>query len=267
MAFRRSARRSAPRRFKRRRAPLRTTSIKETRWNTSRFHAVRQFIFDFESVQNVDMVVFNPKVMLEMQLQPTTPIGGPVTNIAPIINTLNAVRGVKIGGIVWDSGFHCQTPTRSDDGETFTIAYSEVTETLWTREVDDEGIAQEVPLMQDTWRPLRVDDSVFDPGENDGDLVRIHHTRTSLIACGDNAYGWIGIGADSSVGQAAAAASTWTQPTWGGTRSLRLRKFLADDQTLNFNLVVDNPNPSAQNQVSITWLCNATVYWAMQNQR
>jgi len=273
MAFRRSTKAPPRRRFKRR-APLRTTGVKETRWNTSRWVVTREFNFntefEFASNANVDMVVLNPRVMFEMTLQPTTPIGGPVTNIAPIINTLQALRGVKVGGIVWNSGFHCANIITDAAGELFVNAYSQCIETLWTREVDDVGIVTgDVPPMHATWRPLRVDDSVFDPVENAGDLVRIHHTRYAPIAVGDNAFGW-GIDNDApaiTLGSASAAASTWTQPGWGGGRSIRLRKFIADEQSLNFNLFVHNPNPSATNQMIVVWTCMATVYWAMQNQR
>lgn len=269
MPFRRNTTRRAPRRFKRR-APLRTHNVKETRWNTSRWVVSREFAFDFESNLNVDMVVMNPRIFFEMTLQPSTPVGGPVTNIAPIVNTLQAIRGAKVGGIVWDSGFHTTKVITDDSGDLYVNAYSQCIETLWTREVDDVGIVTgDVAPMNATWRPLRVDDSVFDPVENAGDLVRIHHTRYALLACGDNAFGW-GVDDDAPVnnlGAASASASTWTQPGWGGTRSLRLRKFIADEQSLNFNLFVHNPNPSAQSQPTIVWTCMATVYWAMQNQR
>lgn len=255
---------------RRRRSPLATRTVRETKWSTSRWTHTHEFIFDGESIINIDFVVMNPRILFEMTLQPDTPIGGPVRNIGPIVNTLQEVRGVKIGGIVWQSGFHVSQPMRDDDEDIYVNAYSRVIETLWTRRTDDDGISQNVADMASVWRPLRNDDSVFDPNENAGDLVRIHHTRGSIIGVGSNAFGFIPPSFPSStatVGAASPAAATWTQPGWGGTRSLRMRKFVKDDQSLNFNVIVSNPNPAATEQIRVVWQCYATVYWASQNQR
>lgn len=267
MAFRKTTarpRRTFKRRF--RRSPLRTHGSRETKWNTSRFVTVRQFPFDNEQIQNVDIVVLNPRLLFELTLQPDTPAGGPVRNIAPIINTLQGMRGVKFGGMVWDSGFHISSPITPEGEEVMVNAFSRCYETLWIREIEQEdGIPDNAPDMNSTWRPLRVDDSVFDPTENAGDLVRILHTRYALLASGTNALG--PLTSEDTAFPIAPHASTWTMPGWGGTRSLRARKFIADNQQLSFNLLVTNPNPSAQNQQVITWTIGATVYWAMESQR
>lgn len=269
MAARRAIR-TPMRRFKKRRAPLRTTGVRETKWSTSRWTHTQEFAFDFEAVLDVDLVIMNPRIFFEMTLQPSTPVGGPVTNIGPIINQLQATRGVKVGGLVFQSGFHVARPVRDNDEDLYVNAYTKCVETIWTRETDPDGIPQDAANMDSVWRPLRNDDSVFDPNENAGDLVRIHHTRGSILAAGSNAFGFIPETFPQdfqTVGAASAAASTWTQPGWGGTRSLRLRKFITDEQTLNWNLRVSNPVPSAGEQLTVVWQCFMTVYWATQNQR
>lgn len=269
MATRRFTRRAPMRRrkaFSFKGGPLRTRSVKETKWNTSRLNTVRSFVFDFESALSVDIVVINPRLQFEITATPSAP--GPVTNIGPMINVINSQRGIKVGGIVWDSGFVVQRPIQ-DAEDAYVVAHARVHETLWTLETNhDTGLPTEIPLIADTWRPIRTDDSPFVPGEDDGGLVRIHHTRMALLAAGNNAYG-VGGQAPVDLGSpgGANATNTWNMPGWGGTRSLRLRKFITDEQSLSFNVHVVNPNPASTVQFEATWVISATIYWAFANQR
>lgn len=266
MATRRVIR--SPKRAFKRRAPLRTTAVKDTKWNTSRFVHVEQFVFDFEASFSRDIVIMNPRLLMEVTTQPTAQGAGLLQNMGPVWNQINSLRGVKVGGLVWDSGFVVQRPV-TDEENAYVVAHARVHETLWSLETDhDTGLPTGIPAIGDTWRPLRIDDSVFVPGEDDEGLVRIHHTRMALLNAGNNAYGG---GGNFPVSDASASgspgANTWTMPAWGGTRSLRLRKFITDEQSLSFNLHVVNPNPASTDQFACTWVIGATVYWAMQNQR
>jgi len=239
---------------RRRRSPLSTRSSTEPKWRQAFFnfaqqHTVGTVAGQFSTQQSL---VINPTLMLE-ELQVTT------AGMGRVEGALSAMRGVHVGGVVWQSTFLCLTPGGGGLSD-YLVDYTICQERLLTQEVDDQGFPAAFPDYFLTWRPISGSDNDDTPKDNDGQLVRVHKFRNCAIATGDNAYFHNGASPESA-GTGSFATGAGGMAGWG-PNSLRLKRFIADNQQLVFQVNIQTSSAET-NDRSMTWICQGTVYYRL----
>lgn len=236
--------------FSFRRNPLRTHVVKEPRWNFSNFRFGSQFQPGPASTVQSQFLVMNPRLLLEL-VDPGFPGDVPGT----VQNSIMSPGGVKVGGIEWDTSFHLLVP----QGSGTLVAYLECKENLIVQEVQDDGLPNDLPDWQTSWRPISTSDT---PGAvpSDGafDIVRILRRRTTFIPYGENAFS-----IDNDVMfHFNPNCQTASHQGWGH-QSKRLRSFITDDQQLVFDVSVFRPDTAVVQPPIVGWLCTGTLYWKL----
>lgn len=262
MAFRRSFRRrtGVRRAFSsRRRNPLRTREVREPKWNVSNFRFFTEFANANPLENIISLAIMNPSFQLEGRGDnwETSVTTEDVQGQGAAFNQLNAIRGVKVGGIVWTSHFTVQAADFVHDP--FVIAHAVCEEFLVTERVDDDGLPVAQTRWQETWRPITVTEDNLAPQDGDGGLVRIHRRRMTLMPIGSNATHSESSDALSHFNP---TTSTVSHPNWGGAQSMRLRHWIPEEQQLAFHIAVNwSLDPAVP--IAITHSLTGHLYWRL----
>lgn len=232
MAFRRKFRKSG-RRIMRRSGGTRTRGpVKEPLWRVANFGIATQVAIEDPGETITQAVIMNPTLLLEQA----------ITGDAQLQNVAQSIKGVHIGGIVWKTTWNVLVSLADDSVASNLVAYVRIQELLITQFVGQDGIPDDLPQFDTTWRPISALSTTSVPRDNNGDLIRIHHRKLALLDCGDNFMGPL---EDSSEAYPAAAGSSTERCHGWGSTSLRLKRLITDDQQLVLHTSISAPSATS----------------------
>lgn len=233
----------ARRRFTRRRFTRRRTFGARTRgpvkpplWQVANFEFASQMTPSGPSaVENLLFVVANP--ILQWENPHMVVAGAVVPGSGRVENRLQASRGIHIGGIVWHST--CLVINPNTQPIAFVFDHVRVQEVLFTQEVQQDGLPDQLPQWDRTWRPISISDDPTAvttenavPRDRQGAVVRIHHRRMAMLACGDQAFP---VGDDDAPQGVSSNVQSGAFEGWG-PRSKKLKRLVTHGQQLVFQV-------------------------------